>query len=540
MLEVAIIGGGLCGLALANSLHTQGRRTFGVSVFEARPRLGGRILSAACAGNGLTADLGPTWYWPETQPLISRLVAELGLASFVQHDTGAVLRLNDPDKAPDRTESEAIHSDARRLAGGMSALVDALANALPNNSLQLSHELTAVIDRGDHAELHFRCGGTEKTMQAKQVVLAMPPRLIEEHINFTPPLNGEVREAMRATYTWMSDQAKVVIAYPQAVWREAGCSGNAFVTHEQAVIGEIHDACDASGSQAALGGFIALSPALRESFRDGLPILMDNQMTQVFGSGLGERLGAKLEQGEQHYHAWATEPYTCSTLDRTPHAGHPQYGNPMLRKVQWGGKLHLAGAETAAYAGGYMEGALEAAARVMRAMPEPARKPEDAVNSHVHANQNSLAQFSLWVSAQRTGALQRYRLQLNQGLATQNKDQLTQRALLGSVEQIYSEALRELDALPFDVSAVAIERGRSALTPVVLDPFDGFINALIEEAVQFNRSSCAISNFPGEHKPDQEYVQTIRRDLAAAWREFAFSANTVLVTKTACEGAING
>jgi monoamine oxidase len=539
MLEVAIVGGGLCGLALASSLHAQGQRTFGV--FEARPRLGGRILSSAYTSNnlpsnGLTADLGPTWYWPETQPLISRLVAELGLASFVQHDTGVVLRLTDPDKAPDRMESEAVHGGARRITGGMATLVAALANALPGDTIQLSHELTAIADRGDHAELHFRCAGTEKTIQAKQVVLAMPPRLIEEHINFAPPLNGQVRAAMRATCTWMSDQAKVVIAYPQAVWREAGCSGNAFVTHEQAVIGEIHDACDADGSRAALGGFIALSPALRESFRDGLPILMDNQMAQVFGSGFG----AKLEQGEQHYHDWATEPYTCSTLDRAPHAGHPQYGNPMLRKAQWGGKLHLAGAETAAYAGGYMEGALEAAARAMRAMPEPARQPEQAVSRHAHANQDSLARFSLWVSTQRSNALQRYRLQLNQGLATQNKDQLTQRALLGSVEQIYSEALRELDALPFDVSAIAIERGRSALTPDVLDPFDGFINALIEEAVQFNRTSCANSNFPGEHKPDQEYVQTIRRDLAAAWREFAFSANTVLVTKNACEGAING
>lgn len=523
MLEVAIIGGGLCGLALANSLHAQGQRTFGV--FEARLRFGGRILSSVCASNGLTADLGPTWYWPETQPLVSHLVAKLGLTSFAQHNTGAVLRLNDPDKAPERTD-EVIHSDTRRLVGGMSALVDALTNALPDNSLQLGHELTAVIDRGDHAELHFRYAGIEKTVQAKQVVLAVPPRLLEEHVEFSPPLSNELRAAMRSTYTWMSDQAKVVIAYPQAVWRDAGCSGNAFVTHEQAVIGEIYDACDADGSQAALGGFIALSPALRESFRDGMPILMDNQMTQVFG--------AKLEQGEQHYHDWATERYTCSTLDRAPQAGYPQYGNPMLRKAQWGGKLHLAGAETATYAGGYMEGALEAAARVMRAMPEY------VASSHVHSNQDSLARFRLWVSAQRESALQRYRLQLNQGLATQNKDQLTQRALLGSIEQIYSEALRELDALPFDVSAIAIERGRSDLTPVVLDPFDGFINTLIEEAVNFNRTSCAMSNFPGEHKPDQEYVQTIRRDLVAAWRDFAFSANTVLVTKNACEGAING
>jgi monoamine oxidase len=273
---------------------------------------------------------------------------------------------------------------------------------------------------------------------------------------------------------------------------------------------------------------------------------MDNQVAQVFALGIDDTgFDDNNAQSEQPYQDWATESYTCSTLDHTPHAGHPRYGNPVLRKAQWGGRLQMAGSETAAYAGGNLEGALEAAARVMRALPEPSHAHAQVATNHAKSiaddtNQDSLTQFSLWVLRQRSSALQRYRVQLNQGLAAQNKEQLTQRALLGSVEQIYSEALCELDALPFDVSAVAIERGRSALTPDVLDPFDGFINALIEEAVQFNRTSCAISNFPAEHTPDQEYVHTIRRDLAAAWREFAFSANAVLVTKNACEGAISG
>jgi len=526
MLEVAIVGGGLCGLALANSLYKQGR-TF--ALFEARPRLGGRILSPACAASGMRVDLGPTWYWPETQPQISQLVAECGLASFAQHDTGEVLRLTDPDKAPDSVEIEAVHGGARRLEGGMSTLVEALAQALPDSVLRRDHQLTTVLDRGDHAELHFRCGEITTAIQALRIVLTAPPRILEERIRFAPPLNDEVRAAMRATHTWMADQAKVVIGYERAFWREAGHSGNAFVNHEQAVVGEIFDACDASGTQAALGGFIALSPTLRDSFRDGLPMLMNNQMMQVFGT--------KLEHGEQHYQDWAAEPHTCSTLDRAPPDGHPEYGNPILRKAMWGGRLRIGGTETAAYAGGTMEGALESAARIAR---ELGREPVKEHTLDANSNQNSVARFGEWVTLQRSHALQRYRLQLNQGLAAQNKDQLTQRALLGTVEQIYSEALCELDALPFDASAVAIERGRSALTPGVLDPFDGFINALIDEAVQFNRTSCAISNFPGEHKPEEDYVQTIRRDLAAAWREFAFSANTVLVTKNACEGAING
>src|SRR6266487_2830397 len=82
MLDTAIIGGGLCGVALARSQHRRGR---GVGLFEARGRLGGRILSAASAGSGPATDLGPTWYWPDTQPLMKSLVAELDLPRSEEH-----------------------------------------------------------------------------------------------------------------------------------------------------------------------------------------------------------------------------------------------------------------------------------------------------------------------------------------------------------------------------------------------------------------------------------------------------------------------
>lgn len=533
MLDTAIIGGGLCGLVLARSLYRQDRT---VALFEGRERLGGRILSGASAGSGLAMDLGPTWFWPDTQPLLKSLIAELGLVDIPQHDDGSMLHLNDPEKMPERIEGKNIHEGAHRLHGGMGRLIDALAVELPPGFAHLGHVLTRVSDRVDHIVLTFAAEDDIVDVEARRVVLAVPPRLLTEQVRFEPELDDATREAMRDAETWMAAQAKVIIGYDRPFWREAGQSGNAFVTHEQAVIGEIFDACDADPAKAALGGFLALSPELRESFSAGLPMLMDNQMAQVFGSA--------LEQGEQYYQDWATEPLTCSLLDRNPSgAGHAGAANPMLRRTQWDGKLYLGGSETAPRSAGYLEGALEAAHRIERALnrvrPPIEADASDSLrsgNGAVSINAVSLARFRAWVVAQGDAAFDDYRHRLNRSLAVQQRDQLTQRAILESMEEIFDSALAVLDGLVFDMSAVTVERGRSSLTPDVQQPFGELMQSLMDDVIAFNRTSCALSNFPDEHRLSAEYTQVILRDIAAAWQEFSLSANRLLLAKADAGG----
>lgn len=532
MLETAIIGSGICGLALAKTLHGQGRD---FALFEARTRLGGRVLSVVSGRGEMVVDLGPTWFWPESQPLVTRFISELGLADFPQHDEGTLLHLRDPDKKPERLDDGGVvHNGARRLAGGMGSLVDALAKDLPPDRVRLGHVLTGLTDRGDHIGLAFRCEERMAEVAARQAVLALPPRLLDEQVRFEPELDGAIREAMRTTESWMAAQAKVVICYEKAFWRDEGQSGNAYVTHEQAVLGEIFDACDMTGTKAALGGFLALSPELRQSFSVGLPMLMGNQMGQVFGPA--------LEQGEQHYQDWAVEPYTCSNLDRTaPTATHADFANPLLRRALWDGKLYLGGSETAAHGSGYLEGAVEAARRISRELARArtslmgaAAQVEIAAGPDAGSlNATSLARFREWVAGQADAAFDSYRHRLNRGLVQQQKDQITQRAVLGAIEEVYSKALDLLDELPFDMAGVAIERGRVALMPDVQAPFRDVMQALLDDVKAFNATSCALSNFPDEHRLSREYTQVILRDIAAAWQEFSLAANSLLLSKTA-------
>ncbi|MFG1346320.1 FAD-dependent oxidoreductase [Xanthobacter autotrophicus DSM 431] len=522
MLDVAIIGGGLCGLALARQLKKAGR---GFTVFEARARLGGRVLSAVSATTGEALDLGPTWFWPDTQPLVTAFVSELGLASFSQHDEGAVLHLTEADKNPGAL-AQAVHGGARRVAGGVSRLIATLADGLAEDEVRLGHVLVGVEDKGDHVVLAFRVDDALLILEARHAVIALPPRLVAETVRFVPDLDAPTREAMGAAPTWMAAQAKVMVAYASPFWRLAGQSGNAFVTHEQAVVGEIFDACDATGSKAALGGFLSFPPQLRADFAAGLPMLMDSQMVQVFGSA--------AEGGEQLYQDWALEPFTCSARDRDePQGEHVAFSNPLLRRALWDGRLHLGGSETATQGAGYLEGALEAARRIDRALArqrsEEAEEP--GLPEGLSVNAASLARYAAWVAAQNDKAFEAYRVRLNRALATQQREQLTQRAMLGAIEEIYERAADLLDTLPFDMADVPVEKGRSALMSDVQLPFRDFIQTLLDDVIAFNRTSCALSNFPGEHHLSRDYVQTILRDVAAAWRDFCLAANRRLLAK---------
>jgi monoamine oxidase len=513
--DVAIVGAGLCGLALARSLHAQG---LSVALVEARERLGGRVLTQRCEATGQALDLGPAWFWPETEPRIAALLAELGLASAPQHDPGDALWLTDPNREPERREEAGgVHAGAQRIEGGAARLVDALAATLPEGSVHAGSALRLLRDRGAWLELQLEEGGRTRLLRARHAVLALPPRLVHERIAFDPPLPATLADALAATPTWMAAQAKVVTTYERPFWRAAGHSGNAFVRHQQAMLGEVFDQSDDATSAGALGGFVALDAAQRVNFRRGMSMLIESQLAQLYG--------AEAHQGgRQHLLDWAQEPWTCSQADRD---GPPELPSPdpALRRAHWAGRLYFGGSESAAHGTGHMEGALEAAARIARALA-PVRLLAAPVQG------DALARFGSTVSALRDRAPSHYQRHLARLLAGQQAEQLTQRALLAAVEQVYSETLIALDGLlaGFELGdAGPVQGGRHPKTPALLAHFEGWNAQLLASALAFNGTSCALSNFPDEHRPDVALQRAITLDLAAAWREFAIELNARLL-----------
>lgn len=127
--DVVIVGAGLAGLAVATSLHERG---VAVRSFEARQRVGGRLLSAAPHGQR-RLDLGATWFW---------------------------------------------------FGNGADSLALALADRLPTGTVVSG----AAVQRVEAGDGRLAVVADGHSVQAAHVVIAVPPALAASTIEFVPGL----------------------------------------------------------------------------------------------------------------------------------------------------------------------------------------------------------------------------------------------------------------------------------------------------------------------------------------------------------------
>jgi monoamine oxidase len=348
--QVAVIGAGLAGLNAARLLHRAG---IDFMLFEARDRPGGRILTAGETGelaeDGF--DLGPSWFWPGMQPPIGDLVAELGLASFGQHSEGDVVFERMSREAPHRFPGMRQEPQSMRLAGGTGALIRAIMRDLPQDRLRFGARVAGMGLTDEGIELSVVSGnGQSETVQAGQVIAALPPRILAATMRLDPAPEPQILQRWQDTPTWMAPHAKVFAIYDRPFWRDAGLSGTA-----QSMVGplvEIHDATLASG-RAALFGFVGIGAEQRETLGEAaLVTACVRQLARIFGPQAAHPRATL-------YKDWAADPLTATPQDRLS-ADHPHGSAEGWTSGPWRDRLTLAGSETSPREAGYLAGAAEA------------------------------------------------------------------------------------------------------------------------------------------------------------------------------------
>lgn len=347
---VAIVGGGLSGLLAARCLKEAGVE---FQLLEARQRFGGRILSVDAKGRPSPDgfDLGPSWFWPSIHPRLAQVANGLGLESFAQYANGDVVVERANSGTPQRFP--AIHQEPQsvRLVGGTGAVVSALVNALPQERLHLNSRVTRITMRDNDLMLSCAAGAPSQEVAARQVILALPPRLLASTISFEPALERETLELWRQTPTWMAPHAKFFALYDHAFWRDSGLSGTA-----QSGVGplvEIHDATTASGA-AALFGFVGLNRAQRIAVGEETLVRASvAQLGRLFGPRAALPRATLVKD-------WAADILTSTDADQTAE-GHPVPGCGLWVSGIWAERISLAGSETSVTDPGYLAGAVDAA-----------------------------------------------------------------------------------------------------------------------------------------------------------------------------------
>ena len=367
--RIAIVGAGLSGLYAAYLLEQQGIKDY--LLLEARDTVGGRIASASASRPSASetatdadkldrVDLGPTWFWPGYQHQLGRVVDALGLKSFEQHETGDTVVERSPHEPAARVRGYANSPPSMRLLGGMGALTDALHRRLDATRIHTGQAVRRLRSTPQHVELDSDdIHGQTTTWRAEQVLLALPPRLVEHSIEFVPALPPTLALQWRATATWMAPHAKYIAVYDTPFWREQGLSGEA----RSAIgpLGEIHDASMPGGS-AALFGFLGVPAHIRKSVtEDELRAHCRAQFVRLFGSQAATPKAEFIKD-------WAVDPYTSTAADLESTGQHAQALASKATSGPWSGRLTGIASEWSPQFRGYVAGAIEAASLGVEAL----------------------------------------------------------------------------------------------------------------------------------------------------------------------------
>jgi monoamine oxidase len=344
MKDCIIIGAGLSGLATAYFLKNKG---INATILEARSNYGGRIKTIYSPNGQTPMEMGATWFGPQHQNLISFL-NDLGIAYFPQFTKGIAFFETMSFAPPQQFEVPATEAPYFRVKNGTESMIQALVQAVGEAHIVLNETVESLENVGDFVVLRTK----NNTYEAKKVILAAPPKVVLQHINFTPQLPNALMQVMGNTHTWMAESIKFAVEYTRPFWKAKGLSGTIY--SQVGLITEMYDHTNEPENGFALMGFLQGSALLYSSAEREKMVIQ--QLTKLLGVEASEYLFYQDN-------CWANEPFTHVASDDfiRPHQNN---GHPLFSKSIWEHKLFFAGTETANAYGGYMDGAIDAAKRV--------------------------------------------------------------------------------------------------------------------------------------------------------------------------------
>ncbi|UZE26478.1 FAD-dependent oxidoreductase [Pseudomonas sp. B21-056] len=252
-----------------------------------------------------------------------------------------------------RTRGYVNSPPSMRLEGGMGALTDTLREHLDSTRI-LTGQTVRNMRRTEHGiELDSTDSSGQVTIwDVEQVLLAMPPRLAQATIDFSPALPVELARSWAETGTWMAPHAKYFAIFDTPFWREQGLSGEGRSGVGPLV--EIHDASIPQGS-AALFGFIGVPATVRKTVPEHeLRSLCRAQLVRMFGPQAGAPKAEFVKD-------WAAEPFTATEADLTGASQHAAAPSAMAVSGPWRGCLTGIASEWSPQFPGYVAGAVDAA-----------------------------------------------------------------------------------------------------------------------------------------------------------------------------------
>ena len=337
MEDVIIIGAGLSGLLTAYNLK---KKKCTIKIFEAQGRLGGRIETIY--GNQQTPmEMGATWFGKEHKNLIA-LLSELNIGYFEQHNEGIALFETMSFEPPQQYFVPANEHSAYRVKGGTYSIIKALHKAVGEDAVVLNTTITTILDEGDRIKI---TDSLQNNFFCKQLVVAMPPKVLSTTIDFIPALPQHINDIMQKTQTWMSGSIKFAVEYEKPFWKANGFSGSVY--SQSGLATEIYDHCNFEETKFAIKGFLNGS-ALHYTFQERKEKVI-TQLKHYFGNEA------------EHFLSYNDKVWNDKFIQATNESFLPPHfnnGNAMFEDSYMGNKLFFTSTETSKAFSGYMEGAV--------------------------------------------------------------------------------------------------------------------------------------------------------------------------------------